>query len=57
MSQETSLAATTVQDGASPDVQIERVSAPMFSRVQEPEGSDGATYDIEILAQDPGAMY
>lgn len=49
--------ATVAQDAAALDSQIETLSAPLFSRVQEPDGSDGSVYDIEILAQTPGATY
>ena len=40
------------QDETTQDGQMELLSPPMFSRVQEP---DGSVYDLEILAHKSGA--
>ncbi|KAL6720876.1 hypothetical protein ACLMJK_002801 [Lecanora helva] len=42
-------------NGASLESQMELLTTPLFSKVQEPEGSDGSIYDIEILTQAPGS--
>ena len=44
----------TGQNGTSQEVQMENISPSISARVQEPDGSDGSVYDIELLAQITG---
>ena len=46
----------TAQDGSIQDSQITALNAPLFTRVQKPDGSDGSVYDIEVIAQTPGVI-
>ena len=41
------------QDETTQDGQMELLSPPMYSRVQEP---DGSVYDLEILARKSGSI-
>ncbi len=47
---------TMVKEEDIEDTQIVALIPAIFFRVQEPDGSD-SVYDIEILAQSPGATY
>ena len=47
----------TTHHEANHNTVTESLYPSLLSRVQEPEGSDGSVYDIEILAQSPGASH